>query len=396
MGNARINITVMNTEVETWARELSNIAKGKGIGQTDTSIKLEKELKLFVQNSPPGRKKKMLNHLLKRFQIEGDDFRRISGFGQYNELVAGIVLGIFDEDDIDNYKVYDGIAFWKEGDIVSIEAARNAPVHHQVKGAGGGLQPQGTRKGDTWDYGSGISLNKNIGFKKDDFTSQGFFNHSMSESRKKFLVYRALDEYIKESPTDIRIVSPIYPNAVKGVFDIGADTFKMMAFQYPEAFRFAIPSDRSRPYIAHDMSVEQALVAIKKDIDKGEYSLTRDLDKAFNENWLKEAGLTLDEFLRKLLWVRRIDFWEGYGQLFFKYDGPTLANAAFPLINTGIERHENPTPFYNLLLNLYGQQGGSAKHRLPQVSYYLSYNGNTAENKQPDYFYNHQYHDIRY
>lgn len=388
MGNARINATVMNTTAQTIARRVKNISEGKS-ERDPKSVEIQVWLLDFIRKQPNHEKTAMLKHLYKRFLKEGDDFRNITGYGQYNELVSGIMLGIFSsKEDIDNYKVYDTIPYWEEGDIVSIEKDRKEPVHHQVKGSGGTL---------SWRRGGEFPVNHKIGFKKSHFTSNGFFNPNMADGTKSGLVAKALEAYIQESPTDIRIVSPIYPNAIKGVFDIGAETFKQMAYIYPSAFKFQLNTKKAKPYIGQDIPIDRAVRLWTAEMMKQEGGAIKDVEDILNiSSEYKRSQQTAAKYIEGLVWDWRIKFWEAYGSIRFFYDGRTLARLVSPVIDTGIGRKGDKQPFYDLLLDLYGQSSAKGWHQLPRVNYYLRYNENTEENKQPDYFYNNQYHDIRY
>ena len=93
---SRINLKAV--EVLTKKKILQDAKRAKKrtlAGQTIKSKEIQEKLEAYVKYRAPKEKRRVFEYLLKRFRTEGDAFTALIGYGQYNELVTGILVGAY-------------------------------------------------------------------------------------------------------------------------------------------------------------------------------------------------------------------------------------------------------------------------------------------------------------
>lgn len=324
--------------------------------QTATARKVEIEIIKAIKNFSGTERAQSLQYLLNRMQREGDPFRNLTNLGPVHEAIIGIYLGVYKtEEDIESYDVFDSIPFWVEGDLV-FKQKDNVRVDMQVKGPTGYIH---------------IMSDAKIILKSDGSLDR---DASLPE------IIRA---YLKKSPVGIRFGLPIYRlHNTKGFFDLGSLTFRRMSQLYPTWFSPNLDTKyRSVPKSNFKAETERLFKQFQLDTAgfKELQILTRtNLSKEQNE---------LKKIITKRLLKQRVAEWKKYGTVSINYDPVKMALNVNPLIDTGIARYEDHTPFYKIIKTLYGTS---------DLGQYLYGNSNTAPNKTPQSYYSGNYHSLNY
>lgn len=374
---ARVNLSRALKASTQLAKRNQN--RKDGVIRTDASRNVQDSVEDYIASRPGSEVSNMLLHIRRRLMRKGDDFQRVPGYGQFAEALSAVFLGLYtSKKDIEGFQVFDSTPYWEEGDLVFLERLGDRVINAQVKGEGGSINWRGPQP-----------LGSSIGIKASDLNDKGMITAELPMARKKQILHQAIMSYIRQSPDNLRIVSPIYKESISGVFDMGAETFLQVTRDYPQAFSFELDKKKS-PYIG--TSRKQAMSTWLAELQSGE-DLT-ELKKIARTSFGKEEKELIAAFNR-LLDEYRVAHWEAYGKLRFNYKAAPLATSVSPLINTGIKLDEDKTPFYDLLKQLYPSATGS-KSNLPQINYYLEYNPKTKPNKLPGAYYTGTYYDIRY
>jgi len=341
----------------------------KGIKATKAMAKAEKNnfysnltqrfVKEAISEFDGTQRQKSLKFLLKRMQTQGDDFQRLHGVGEWAEGIIGIYAGVYrTKKDIMNYKVFDQIPFWQEGDMVLKKGFKNSkgkfePVHIQAKGFGGSVKilPEAHLVLD--EKGNVI---------------------------REESLYSVLSEYVKKSPPNLRIAAPIDQNATVGFFDLGVLTFLGLAKRYPKSFYF----DISKKSELFSKTTDELIADAKSGTTA--HAMAQ-LVFIAQSNFGKEQK-DLDKMLRDSIYEIRKAMWIESGSLRFNYSPTVLGKNMNPLINTGIRKGENLKPFYTVLKRLYGAKKGE--------STYFSNSFPTRGNKDPEFYYSNTYANVEY
>lgn len=338
------------------------------------NLKRKEEIEDFIFNSDNARINEMLSYLIKRFETEGDDFQKVTGYGQLSEAISGIYLGIYKtEEDIDDLTVFDTVPYWEKGDLVFIDRF-NRRIDLQVKGSGGDIS-----------FGAGKEVPSNVIFDPKDLDNKGFFNTNISKRKKKIYLEAALTDYLDNSPVNIRIVSPVYQNPLAGVFDMGRDTFISLADVYPEAFTFRIPLNTRLDKELFGRTLIEIAADWQRNFDTKDKEVVAFISKLTGTS-LEREHARLRKVFKKIVTTARIERWRVHGKIKFRFDAAILAQKANPLINTGIKRYEDHSPFYSLLNDLFG---GNARDKYLEDSL-------TLPNKLPNAYYNRIYKEVNY
>lgn len=331
---------------------------------------VKKDLQKVLEKRAKTRSWEIMGYLNDRLSTEGDSFTRISGYGQINEAIIGIYTGaIRSKEDMKDFIVFDSVPYWVGGDL-SVPQRLNANVEVQVKGNSGSFTiPEGTE----------LILNSygKVDMKKNKVTN----------------LKNIFQMYFLGSIENTRVAVPIYRSSSLGFFDFGQKTFIKLIEEVPEAFSFQTPSG----YGIFKKTTTQIMKELRSGKVKGLFNpkypkVQAELEELFRKSF-NEAEAKFDTYLEALIRELRLGLIYRYGKIRFRYLklSPRIAREVNPLINTGIARQEDHTPFYQLLDALYGtsRQGES-------LGDYLSEGLPTYENKLSKNYYTHTYARINY
>lgn len=331
---------------------------------------MDNMLKKELQERARTKSGEIFSYLSKRLNTEGDNFTRISGHGQINEAIVGIYTGaISSAEELEDFKVFDNIPYWVSGDI-SVPQRLDINVEVQVKGNSGSFTiPEGTK----------LFL--------DDYGKLDMKNY------KKENLSNIFEMYFLGSRPSTRVAVPIYQSALPGFFDFGQQTFMKLIDEVPQAFGYDSPSGYG--------IFKKTTKGIMKEIRSGNIAglfnpkapkVQKELEEIFQDSF-SEADAHFDIYLETLIEEMRLQLQYRYGKIRFRYLtlSPRIAREVNPLINTGIARHEDHTPFYRLLDALYGTSQGDSS-----LAEYLSDGVPTYENKLSRNYYTHTYARVNY
>lgn len=342
-----------------------NIAK-RGAGATDHSLKVQEALRAYIDEEAPKSKKKVLEYLYNRMRTEGDDFEKITGMGEYNELLVGIHLGLFDDlEDIEGYDVFDSIKHEEAGDFTFSDSGTGGRVDLQAKGMDASFRiPKATK----------LVLN----------------------NKGRVLKVKTLDSfarnYIKSSPTDIRFGLPIFRSANVGFFDLGSETFLKLIKHYPGVFSFSL-NKSAKAFQKYAILFEKTTETLVKELllmTDAQLRAQSELGRIIKVRFTKDLDM-LKARIRLKIENKRKEAWYRWGTVrLTEYNSARIAKEINPLINTGIMYGDNHAPFYQLLGKLYSSTSLAAlrKDYLRKTS--------TLANKLPNAYYYNEYHNIRY
>lgn len=386
---ARLNLKVAQQLTEKQIlRDFERQKERAAAGSSQKSREIQAKLEEYVKTRAPKEKKKVFEFLLKRFKTEGDAFTRLVGYGQYNELVTGILVGVYrTEADILNYKVFDGIAGLKEGDLVYTN--NTGIIHGQVKGSGAEFHiPVGTF----------LFLDR-----EKEETSVLKVGSKVSTKIKTEMLRSAAENFESTIPNtgNFRVLTPIYRNkGTVGVFDMGLVTFKKLMLLRPEMFYFELTAEGKSLSIF--MPAKEWVKVVKGQIAtpvrktaSGENSLAdQEMTQMVLDDILKidsnQADKKIEEAIHALLYRARVAAWYKYGKIRFTFTNPrSLVEAINPLIATGLMRGDDLKPFLEILRDLY-QRGYNRA-----LEEYLT-PGETLANKLPEYYYENTYANPNY
>lgn len=381
---SRINLKAVEVLTKKKILQDAKRAKKRALaGQTTKSKEIQEKLEAYVKYRAPKEKRRVFEYLLKRFRTEGDAFTALIGYGQYNELVTGILVGAYNtEEDILNYRVFDNIPGVQEGDLVYADKGR--VIQGQVKGSGSEFHiPNGTFLDLDRDSNE-ATLSKVEGV--------------VSEASKVKMLKSAAKNFASAIPSvgNFRVLTPIYRSqGTIGNFDMGLITFKKLMIENPDMFYFELKSEGKslsifKPAREWVKVVKKQIAVPVRQTAGGKNSPA---DQAMTQLVLDDilkidstlADEKIEQALYNLLYKARVAAWYKYGRIRFQFDDPkALAQGASPLIQTGIMREDNKKPFLELLIALY-EQGYSRS-----LEEYLS-DKQTLENKLPEYYYENTY-----
>lgn len=324
----------------------------------------------ILETKAKTKSREILQYLSNRLETEGDDFTRISGYGQLNEAIVGIYTGaISSAKELEEFKVFNNIVYWKKGDV-SVPQRLNINVEVQVKGNSGSF---------TIPKGAKLFLDSHGKLDMKKYKQENLRN--------------IFEMYFLTSITDTRVAVPIYQSATTGFFDFGQETFFKLIREVPEAFSFEAPSG----YGIFKKTTKELMKEIRSGKISGLFNpkfpqVQKELEELFKKSF-NSAEAKFDTYLEALIEDLRMGLLYRYGKIRFRYLklSPRIAREVNPLINTGIERWEDHTPFYRLLDAMYGtsRQGES-------LGTYLSKELPTYENKMSKNYYTHTYASINY
>lgn len=334
----------------------------KASDNTNASKISQKTIRLLydaVHNFNRSQQEKSMRYLASRFVMGGESFGKSVNLAPIHELIIGIKLGVYKTpEDIDN-----NTAFGKrmnKGSDLKFKAGNGQDIYVQVKGEHGYIK---------------ISPNAKVVLK-----TNGVLDRAAS-------LPSILEEYFKNGPTRMAFPMTYAGHSANAFFDVGKDTFKIMANKFPTWF---------------NPTLEKKYMQVKTD------DFQKEADRILKENNLTTEGFTslqvvagselkpeqklLLDMIKKFLLVQREKEWRQYGRIYIKMNAshqkilatdPSLG----AIINTGIKRYEDHTPFYSILEDLFGNTN---------VHAYVNVSSNTAGNKSPKFYYNNSYQNINY
>ena len=321
-------------------------------------------------------KARILKFLLHRFQTAGDDFTRVSGFGQYNEIIASVYLGIIKtQEDVLNFKTFNKTPYWEAGDLSIKQPNGFGNIEMQIKGNYGYINIPKTiaREGGT-----------TLKYKPDGRLAPG--------ASKVFNLKVIFEEYFRTSVANTRVGVPLYQDATAGIFDFGQDSFLKLVELVPGAFSIVHPPERTALF--RESSTKMAKSLLKQYKTKQAQETQNILSKNLGIP-LQEAEQKTLKLLVEAIDQKKRDIVLAETTIRFEYSIKrnrlrAIVSTVNPLINTGLGRSDDKTPFYDLLQDLFNASLGSS------LRGYLDENYSTFDNKQPEYYYANTYANYNY
>lgn len=352
-------------------------------------------LKKYIQNAPNSRKE-VLEYLIKRFEAEGDQFARITNFGHFNEIIAGIQLGVYNNKwDVLLFDAADNIPGRDIGDLHfrgRIRAADGslemATLDAQVKGTSSEFHiPPSTRL--LLSYKTGKTLTGRVE------VADGAGN-TVKEYYKNVMIKDAADYLTEILPPRSRIVNPIYSDdPLQGSFDMGLGSFRVLMKKKPQLFALELPTSAKSDYVFQDVSRWKKYVtegiSAKSGANGAKEQAARDVLEDMLRIDFDRSEEYFDVALGQILQAAREHTWYKKGKIRYRYKNvKPFLDFVNPLIQTGISRYDNHEPFYRLIKKLYK----TTDIKEARLSYLRD--TDTLANKLPNAYYNNVYEDINY